>query len=174
MAEILEPRPMWKEMKPQDMAAVSRLAALCHPDLPEDSAVLAEKQKLAPQYCFALAQLSGEEELLGYMLAHPWRRGDIPPLNRRLGGIPQNADIIYLHDLALDPAARGQRLAEAAVIKLCAIAVRAGFAEINLAAVHCSAPFWQKQGFMPQKINDKNLLRTYGADAVFMAKSLRA
>ncbi|MFX9570760.1 GNAT family N-acetyltransferase, partial [Acinetobacter baumannii] len=49
---------------------------------------------------------------IGYAVAHPWLRGQPPALDSLLGAIPPGADCLYLHDVAILPAARGQKLTE--------------------------------------------------------------
>lgn len=157
-------------MQARDIDAVCALADLCHPDLLESAAVLAEKQRLAPHYCFSLRSAESGA-LSGYLLAHPWAKGQIPALNRKLGALPLLPDTLYLHDLALAENARGFGLAAAALQRLEAAARQGGFAFISLTAVHNSTPFWQKRGFAAARSAADNLA-AYGDDAVFMMKAL--
>lgn len=162
-------KAQWRQMQSDDLAAVCRIAAVCHPDFPEDSRVLAEKQRLAPDFCFVLAD---ERRVLGYLLAHPWRLGDIPALDHLLGAIPDDADCLYLHDLALLPQTRGGGYAAKVVALLERQAMAAGYTKLALVAVNKSAAFWQKQGFIvvqPAGIMAKQL-KTYNDDACYMTK----
>lgn len=179
----------WRAMQPQDITEIYALAARCHPDLHERKAVLAEKQRLAPQSCFVSEQIFPPQnitaetadtiqkrKLCGYLLAHPWRDNAVPKLDTLLHSLPAAANSLYLHDLALDSSARGQGLAAQAVNLISDYAKQAGFHSINLVAVHHSAPFWQKHGFTIQNKKLKKELTAslvaYGADAHFMIKIL--
>ncbi|AQS41013.1 MAG: Hypothetical protein BHV28_02910 [Candidatus Tokpelaia hoelldobleri] len=159
----------WRPMQGDDLAAVSRIAAVCHPAFPESSRVLAEKQRLAPDFCLVLAD---ERQVLGYLLAHPWRLGDIPALDHLLGAIPVDADCLYLHDLALLPQTRGGGYAAKVLALLERGAMAAGYTKLALVAVNKSAAFWRKQGFIavqPAGIMAKKL-KTYSDDALYMTK----
>jgi len=174
MANI--PLWQWRQMRRQDMDIICRIAALCYPDLPESAAVLAEKQALSPQSCFALAAADNSGEIGGYLLAHPWRRGHIPQLNRLLQALPPKPDCLYLHDLALAPSARGRGLAQAGAAKLTQQAEALGFRHIALTSVHNSAAFWQRLGFapcpLPRQKDGGSPLAHYGAGAVYMGRAL--
>jgi len=163
-------------MRRQDIAGICRIADLCYPDLPESAAALAAKQALSPQTCFALAHADDSAEIAGYMLAHPWLLGDIPPLNRLLHALPLKPDCLYLHDLALAPAARGRHYATAAAAALARQAQALGLPHLALTAVHNSAPFWQKLGFAPQPLparaNGADPLAAYGPGAAYMTRRL--
>lgn len=126
-------------MTASDLPEVSRIAGLVHPDFPEDDAVFAERLALFPAGCLVLP--AG-----GYLLAHPWTRGCPPALNSRLGALPARPDTLYLHDIALLPAARGRGAGEAALRRVEALA--RPFGEVSLVAVGGSAGFWGRMGFV--------------------------
>lgn len=174
----LAPLYGWRLMLPQDIEAVSAIAARCHPNLPERAAVLAEKQHLAPQSCFALERraAAGRRRICGYILAHGWPAGSIPKLDGFLRAVPEAADTLYLHDLALLESARSQGLAAAGLKRLEACGQKAGFKALALVAVNHSAGFWQAQGFAPiAAAADETLakgLAGYGAAARYMVKPL--
>ena len=134
-------------MGPTDLPAVMRIAALVHPDYPEDEAVFAERLALAPAGCLVLAGKSGE--LSGYVVSHPWPRGSLPALNSLLGATPAGTHDWYLHDLALLPAARGGGHAGSGVSRIVSTARDARCEAIALVAVNGSAGFWERQGFRP-------------------------
>lgn len=152
----------WRPMQATDVAGMVALAALVHPDLPEDAEVLAERLMLYPGGCFAL---DGPAGLAGYLLSHPWRLGHPPKLNRLLGGLPVAADTCYLHDLALHPAARGAGAAAAILREVLADGGR--WPTYSLVAVSGSARFWRRHGFAATLAPD---LAGYGPDAVHMVR----
>ena len=131
-------------MVPADLADVMAVAAVVHPDYPEDREVFAERLALAPEGCRTLCDDDG---IAGYALSHPWPGGEIPALNSLLGAIPVEARSWYLHDLALLPRARGSGAGGRLVAELVHLARARGFAGMALVAVNGSAGFWRRQGF---------------------------
>jgi len=162
---MMTTKARWRKMQRDDLASVCRIAAACHPDFPEDSRVLAEKQRLAPEFCFVLAD---GRQITGYLLAHPWRLGEIPALDHLLEKIPADADCLYLHDLALLPQVRGGGYAA----QVLALLAGSSYKKLALVAVNDSEIFWQKQGFItvrPTEIMAKKL-KAYNDNALYMTK----
>lgn len=160
----------WRAMTVSDLYAVSRIAAAVHPGFPEDDAVLDERRLLWPDGCRLLTQ---DGVAAGYVLSHPWVYPSCPPLNARLGGLPDTADTFYIHDLALLPIARGSGAAGAVVDQLRASARDAGFPRLSLVAVNNSGGFWRRQGF--EAVDAPGLaakLSSYGEDARLMVQHL--
>ncbi|MGL4634760.1 MAG: GNAT family N-acetyltransferase [Beijerinckiaceae bacterium] len=156
----------WRAMTPADLVDVMAIASVVHPDYPEDMAVFAERLALAPIGCRILCQTN---EVLGYVLSHPWSFGQLPELNNLLGAIPQKSNTWYLHDLALLPAVRGTGAAGALVKELIYQAKLQGFSYMTLVAVNGSAGFWERNGF--RKVNDGSLdrkLASYDKEACYM------
>jgi ribosomal protein S18 acetylase RimI-like enzyme len=157
-----------------NLGAVLAVAAVVHPDFPEDVSVFAERLRLWPAGCFVLTPPDHPAPLAGYVVSHPWRTGSPPALNSLLGALPDRADTYYLHDLALLPAARRSGAGAAVVDMLAQDARRCGFATMSLVAVGTSAGFWQRQGFLA--VDDPSLaekLASYGAAARSMVRHLR-
>lgn len=162
--------PTWRPMKEADLSAVIRIAAAAHVGLEERADVFAEKLRLSPQGCLAL-DLGGE--VLGYIYSHPWKLGDAPALDAFLDALPAVPDCLYLHDLALDPRARGHGAPAAAVARLVKTAEAAGLEAMALVAVRGTGPFWTRHRFVDAP--DGRLaakLAAYGADARYMVRRL--
>lgn len=160
----------WRPMTVGDLADMQILADTIHVDHPEDADVFAERLRLYPQGC---AVLEDESYLVGYALTHPWRYGEPPSLNSRLGNIPQNATTYYVHDVALLPQARGKGYAIQMGDWLLHLAEQEGFPNLSLVAVNRSQPFWEKLGFRVAVISGLEAkLQSYGPDAVFMVRDL--
>lgn len=158
---------LWRGMAAGDLASVGGIAAMVHPAFPEDDAVFAERLALHPVGCRLLV-VAGEPA--GYVISHPWRSGSLPALNALLGSLPGDADVYYIHDLALLPAARGTGAGAAAVHDLKRHALSLGFTALSLVAVNNSAAFWTRQGFGETPsgaVAEK--LASYGDDARLMA-----
>ncbi|WP_230531879.1 GNAT family N-acetyltransferase [Microvirga roseola] len=157
-------------MTEQDLEAAKILADKIHVNFPEDMDVFVERLRLYPQGCLVLAE---EGRLVGYALTHPWRFGEPPPLNSRLGAIPRNATTYYLHDVALLPETRGRGHAARGVERLVDKARSEGFGNLSLVAVNRSQAFWERMGF--RAVSHAGLetkLASYGVDAVLMVQDL--
>lgn len=157
----------WRPLLPSDIATVSAIARIVHPEFPEDDAVFADRQAIAPDACLLL-EIDGTPT--GYILAHPWRLGTLPALNTVLGAIPDHPDTLYIHDLALLPLARGTGAARHCVEIVSRVAEQ--FGAMSLVAVNNSVPFWTAMGFAAQpqpQLSSK--LATYSADACYMIRT---
>lgn len=158
---------LWRPLLSSDISTVSAIAAQAHPDFPEDDAVFADRIALAPDTCLLLEK---EGTALGYVLAHPFTTGSLPALNSTLGSVPARADTLYIHDLALLPAARGTGAARAALSRLADLARPYG--TMSLVAVNGSVPFWTAMGFVAQTLPHlAQKLATYSADACYMVRT---
>lgn len=174
----------WERMTAADIDAVLAVADVVHPAFPEDRAVLAERFALHPEGCFVLRGGDGpngdgpngdgpnESAVIGYTLTHPWAADTVPPLNTLLGRLPE-AQVYYIHDLALLPAARGLRAGSAAV-RLYETRARAlGLSHMALVAVNNSGGFWRAQGFEQAHSPEwAEKLASYGTDAAYMVKAV--
>lgn len=161
----------WRLMAPADLPAVMEIAAVVHPDYPEDEVVFAERLRLAPAGCHVLADAQGAP--LGYLVSHPWSAGAIPALNSLLGEIPPGTMNWYIHDLALLPESRGTGAAGHIVAWIAEEATRAGCAGLALVAVNGSTSFWRRQGF--REVHDPALdrkLASYDDAARYMRRDL--
>lgn len=158
-------------MQPSDLADICRIAELCHPDFPEERDVLAEKQTVSPDTCFVWET---EGRVGGYLLAHPFRLGEVPALDSMLGVLPDNSDTLYLHDIAIAPDARSGGAGGKAVALILQCALKMGLSTLSLVAVNGSPPFWEKHGFKPWQVDAKlkQKLLTYSEDACYMTRSV--
>jgi ribosomal protein S18 acetylase RimI-like enzyme len=137
-------KPVWRPMTPADLPDVMAIAAVVHPDYPEDLAVFDERLRLSPKGCLVL-EIEGEPA--GYIVSHRWLPGALPALNSLLGAIPDGASDWYIHDIALLPRARGSGAAGKIVAQLLEVARQAGCGRLALVAVNNSTGFWEHQGF---------------------------
>jgi ribosomal protein S18 acetylase RimI-like enzyme len=133
----------WRPMTEADLGSVAQIAAIAFPHHYEDPACFAERLALSPAWCFGLEDEEGA--LKGYVVAYPWPLGAIPPLNARLGALPDGSDALFLHDLALHPDIAGTGQAGAIVEQIAAEAQAAGFDDIALVAVNDTAGFWERE-----------------------------
>ena len=160
----------WRLMTPGDIPAVMSIADRVHPDFPERFAVFAERQRLYPAGAYLLVR---QGAACGYLVSHPWHSGAPPALNSLLHHLPPEADVFYLHDLALLPAGRGQGAARIIVDRIVEHARTSGFSGVRLIAVNGSVLFWQHLGFdVEDSAQATDYARSYGKDAQLMVRSL--
>lgn len=159
----------WRAMEEGDLPAVNRIGDVVHVDYPEAPEVIAERLALYPAGC-RLACIAGEP--VGYALMHPGRVGEAPPLDTLLGGLPADADCLYLHDIALLPAARGSGLGSAVLAEAEALARAAGFAMLALTSTPPARGYWLRQGFQPTQGGPalQAKLASYGAGMTYMTR----
>ncbi len=157
-------------MTPDDLDGVCAVAAVAFPDHFEDRDCFADRLALHPEGCRVLAD---GQEVLGYVIAYPSRRGAIPPLNSRMTARSADADILYLHDLALRPGARGGGHARAAIEALIEQAKGDGWPAVALVAVNDATPFWARHGFVVDPLPEMRApLADYGPNARYMVRLL--
>ncbi len=160
----------WRLMTPRDLDDVKILADIIHVNHPEGMDVFMERQRLYPQGCLVLTE---QDRPTGYALTHPWRFGEPPPLDSRLGAIPRPATTYYVHDVALLPEGRGKGYAAQATQWLANHARDAGFDNMSLVAVNGSQGFWERLGFRVTAVPGlEEKLLSYGTDAVLMTRDL--
>ncbi len=167
-SKMMETGWIWRPTMPGDLPAIVAIADRVHPDFPEDEPVIAERLELHPQGTFLL-QRDGRPA--GYAISHPWKSGTVPALNQPLGALPRDPDILYLHDVALLPEARGSGAGRWIVEHLAAHAHP--WPAIHLVAVNGSIPIWERLGFVVEEaphLADK--LRSYEPAARLMVRRL--
>jgi GNAT superfamily N-acetyltransferase len=161
----------WRLMRPTDIDAVVGVARLSFPDHFEDRACFQNRLALYPRGCFVLAESEGAAR--GYLIAYPWKAESAPPLNTVIEGLPPQPDLIYLHDLALHPEARGGGVTGAIVERLAEQATEDGWPAIALVAVNDAVGFWSRHDFVEQPAEAMAAkLASYGADARYMLRPL--
>ena len=133
----------------------------------EDLEVLKSKLAASPDTCFV--SLSDQGAVLGYLLAHPWNGTEPPKLFEPLPKIT-SCEYLYLHDMAVNPQAKGQGVGRAMFEELVGVALRTGTSKIRLVAVQGSDSFWSFLGF--REIPGATVCSTYGENAVLMEKNL--
>jgi GNAT superfamily N-acetyltransferase len=142
-------------------------------DLCELHSVLLNRFETFGQY-FHVAK--NGEELIGYMIAFPWKSGETPVNNQNFPKMIPTPDCFFIHDITLLPAARGTGLARSMIEKACETGRLLGFKTISLVAVAQSGNYWDKNNFleyMDISIEKKNaLIANYGKGSRLMQKTL--
>lgn len=160
----------WRTMTEVDLDRVAEIAVLGFPDHFEGRDCFANRLALNPTGCLVL---TGPERLEGYLVAYPWRSDAAPALNTRIEVIPADAEILYLHDLALTPAVRGQGWSRPAMQAVLDLARVGGWPGVALVAVNDAVDFWRGHGFEVRETPEMAFkLASYGPDARYMTRSV--
>jgi GNAT superfamily N-acetyltransferase len=162
----------WRSMRRADLDAVHALAKRVHAAYPERPEVAEERLALAPEWCRVLEAGPEKGGVCGYLVAHPARLGEPPALDTLLGALPAQADTLYLHDIVIDPARRGEGQA-ARLVEQVAGEARGGFASLSLVSIAGLSRFWEGLGFEDRRSDDMGpILRSYDPQARYMVKFL--
>lgn len=134
-----------REIKTADWQQIALIQDICYPiEAREETETLQCHWVAAPDFCF-VAETGGN--VVAYFFAHPWPRRVPPPINTRYAEIPENADSMFIHDLALLPGSRKTGLACELVKHLFEISIKTGFNHFSLISVQGTLRFWEKLGF---------------------------
>ncbi|WP_374600254.1 GNAT family N-acetyltransferase [Brevundimonas sp.] len=162
---------LWRSMTEADIHGVVTVARQSFPDHFESRACFENRLAICPAMSFVLAD--ADDAVRGYLFAYPWKGETAPPLNTLIEAIPADADRIYLHDLALDPAVRGGGHTRAIVERLIDQARMDGWTTMALVAVNDATAFWQRMGFHPATSPALAAkLASYGDDARYMVRAI--
>ena len=160
----------WRAATAADLDAVERIGNAVHVTLQERAEVFANKVALFPQGCFVLAR---NGDVIGYGIAHPWAVGSVPALDRVMATLPASPTCLYIHDVVVLEAARGQGAAGVLVDLFEAVARQHALASLALVSVYGTYVFWERYGF--RTTPDPELaakLKCYGESARYMRKDL--
>lgn len=160
----------WRPMLSGDLDRVAQIAAIGFPDHFEGRECFENRLALFPNGCWVLDGPGGPA---GYLVAYPWHTDAAPQLNTLIEEIPADAAVLYLHDLAFSPSARGQGWSRSAMDVVLDLARRGGWAMVALVAVNDAVAFWRGHGFevretpaMSEKLN------SYGPKARYMVRGI--
>jgi hypothetical protein len=156
----------WESLHAADLPAVDAIANLIHPTLPERIEVLAEKLSLFSRGGWKLVL---GHKILGYAIAHPWKIYSVPSLDTFLKNLPNNADCLYLHDIAILPEARGHQAAARCISNLNIVARTLYLPQMACVSVYGSFVLWQRYGFhiVPCPALEQKQ-HAYGSEAKYM------
>ncbi len=156
-------------MTEADLDRVAGIAVIGFPNHFEGRDCFENRLALNPAGCFVLQTPGGLE---GYLVAYPWTRDAAPTLNTLIEAIPADASILYLHDLVLTPAMRGQGWSRPAVAAVVDLARASGRTTIALVAVNDAVDFWRGHGFDVRETPEMAAkLTSYGSDARYMTRA---
>ncbi|ODT19330.1 MAG: hypothetical protein ABS54_15270 [Hyphomicrobium sp. SCN 65-11] len=163
-------QPLWRPALLADVADIARLSKAHLGPYAEGDPIFAERIRLAPEGCFVLTR---GPAIVGYFCSHPWMRQKPPALHEMLGEIPAVSDCWYVHDVAVDPDARGGGVVANICARALDVARSKGFRTAMLVAVSGADRYWEKLGFVDATTEALRLkLKDYGDDAVYMERAL--
>ncbi len=148
---------------------ISKIEEEAYTEIPPESApVLKSKWLASPATCSVYTD--NKNEILGYLLSHPWEN-ETPPKLYQKTAINNKSCNLFLHDLAVSRSARGKGIAHYLVEHLIKEAKRLNFKKIVLVAVQGSGDFWAKYGF--KEIQGREICHSYGDSAKLMKIELQ-
>ncbi|MFS8180127.1 GNAT family N-acetyltransferase [Pseudovibrio denitrificans] len=162
----------WHAMTEDDLPEIDQIMQQTYPHLPEDIDCIQERVRLFPQGCYVL-RWNEQDAILGYIISHPWENRSIPPLSSLLGSLPFSAEVYYIHDIALLPAAQGIGAARAILAQLSQVARSLYINKFALVALDTANEFWRARGFRAiYEDTLKEKLMAYGPGANYMQRGV--
>src|SRR5690606_331761 len=160
-----------RRLSPNDLEHVSRIQQECYSGRfiePADS--FAAKLSAAPDFCYLAVH---NNTPVGYVVALPWVFGDIPDLGGLEYAVPEHADGLYIHDIAVAPAARQEGVARELLNAVLNAARLKGYRGVFLVAIKGASSYWERHGFQAVQVDGrlKHGLSAYGEGAVYMMKA---
>lgn len=160
-------------MTHHDLTAVLAIQHQCYqPAFHEPREAFESKWTASPDTCW-VAERQGL--VCAYLVCLPIEGRALPALHASAFQRSATPDWLYLHDLAIGPAARGTGLAPELVSKALASAQRIGLHRAGLIAVQDSCDFWRRFGFAEDASGhqvSRDKLDSFGDGAVFMSRAL--
>lgn len=162
-----------RPLRPSDLPAALALQSQTYPSfLLEDEAAFASRLRVAAPYCLAATR---GEALIGYLLAHGWPSQAPPPVGSVLAP-DAPSEVLFLHDLAVSAAGRGEGVGRKLVARAFELAARDGLRIAELIAVEGAASYWRTLGFVetfaPPGLAAK--VAGYGPEARWMTRQIGA
>jgi GNAT superfamily N-acetyltransferase len=137
--------PLIRPLVPQDIKQVLAVQSVAYvKELIEGEATLLAKLALFPSGCWGAQDGAN---LVGYIFSHPWRSGELVPLDHTLTSLPSIPDSYYIHDLAVAPSHRCRGVSTLLLERVFAMAGESGLRRFSLVAVQKSEVFWERWGF---------------------------
>lgn len=133
-----------RPMQLQDVPAVFAVQARAYvPAMVEPAELIAQRWYVAPDTAWVAV---AEGSVCAYLMAYPSLHGKIAPLGQVFEPA-QQADALYLHDLAVDAAMAGQGIAVQLVQQAWEYMSRTGMKFSCLVSVQSTKAFWERLGY---------------------------
>lgn len=163
-----------RPMRADDVPAMLQVQAQCYPPHMNESAeVLMARWAACPDTAWVAEDARGQ--VAAYLVGYRSCWGQVSPLGEAFAHAAQ-PEMLYLHDLAIGHALRGQGAAQALVAEARRAASVQALEGLTLVSVNGSLAFWQRLGWrvMPLDATGQQALTTYADDAVYMGLRLEA
>jgi predicted N-acetyltransferase YhbS len=163
-----------RPMRHTDLPLILEIQTLCYTELtPESEDSLRAKLNASPSTCHVACE---QDKVIGYLISSPWLFESPPELNAASHDLPPDPDSLYLHDLAVTPAARKSGAGRALVEKFIAQTRTMSFSHASLIAVQGSKLYWQRYGFqpVPQTAALRTKLSSYGGNVEYMERTIES
>ncbi|QLF95011.1 GNAT family N-acetyltransferase [Pseudomonas sp. ABC1] len=158
-------------MHAQDIPAVMLIQQACYSaEVLESEAVMQSRQASVSDTCWVAEDMQG---VCAYLFSYRSRLGKVTPLDGELCHA-EDADCLYLHDLAVLPRMAGQGVGPSLVSHALKLA-RPRLGHSALVSVQDSQGFWSRQGYRPHgplPVQQQANLDSYGIPAVYMVQVL--
>ena len=161
-----------RAMRADDLDAVLAIQLACYgAGFVEDGALIARRLAAAPHTGWVAGR---DGAVRAYLAAYPSVAGKLTALHGEFE-VAQKADALYLHDLAVHPAASGLGLGPRLVRHAWDHAMQAGWRLSTLVSVQASVGFWERLGYstaQPEGAQQQARLATYPGTSVYMVRGL--
>lgn len=157
-------------MSHADLSHVLKIQAVCYTKLvPESIDSFRAKLNVSPSTCFVASIQGG---IVGYLIALPWDYSAPPELNALICCLPSSPTCLYLHDLAVLPAARKAGAGALLVNAFFDTVDRLGLQRAHLIAVQDSERYWERFGFKVVMVSGavQSKIATYGSQVKYMER----
>ncbi len=154
-----------------DMPAIHAIQEESYPpSMQEKQEIILRRLQEAPATCWIAEDKEGA---CAYLFTYPSRLGAVTALE---GGflVADDADTLYLHDLAVLQRATGRGVGKALFNLAMKFARAQRMPYSALVSVQDSYPYWSKLGYIPGTPSPEygDCLKSYPEDAIYMVKSL--
>jgi ribosomal protein S18 acetylase RimI-like enzyme len=157
-----------RPMLGSDVPAMLEVQAQCYePAMNESAEVLLARHEACPDT--AWVALDAQGPVAAYLVAYRSCLGKPTPLGHAFEHVP-DADVLYLHDLAIGATLRGQGVAQQMVLHARVQARAMGLRGLALVSVNDTVGFWQRMGFEIAQADaiSELALNTYPGHARYM------
>ncbi|TBO30253.1 GNAT family N-acetyltransferase [Aquabacterium lacunae] len=157
-----------RPMQADDVPAMLAVQAQCYPPhMNEPADVLLARWQACGDTAWVACDAQGQ--VAAYLVAYRSVWGKVSPLGQAFAHAAQ-PEVLYLHDLAIGQALRGQGAAQALVAAARQLAQAQALQGSTLVSVNGSLAFWQRLGWQVMSLEaaGQRALATYADDAVYM------
>jgi predicted N-acetyltransferase YhbS len=157
-----------RPMQADDVPGMLAVQAECYPPhMNEPASVLLARWQACGDTAWVACDPKGQ--VVAYLVGYWSRWGKVSPLGQAFQHAAE-PEVLYLHDLAIGLAVRGQGAAQALVAVARQACQAAGLQGMTLVSVNGSLAFWQRMGWAVMALDavGQAALATYADDAVHM------